>query len=118
MHRRFAVLRHYQTVPVIFVRNGERCFFQAVEQTFLGIAVVVKGLMVVDMIACEIREQCSVKVQACDALLCYGMAADFHERIFAPSIRHAAQQAVQFDGIRRGMGGRYRFVLDIIDHGG
>ena len=94
MDCRLAVLRHHKPVLVVFVRYGKSTLLQSVKQPFLGVAIVVKGLMVVDVIAREVGKQRSVEVQTCDALLCDGMTAYFHEGVFTSCLHHATQQPV------------------------
>ena len=117
MHGCLAVLRHDKAVLIIEVGHGKSRFLKPVEEMLLRIAVVIEGLMVVDMIAGEVGEQRAVKVQSGDALLGDCVRRDLHERIRTAGIHHAAEQAVQLDGIGRRMRCLYGFVLDIIDHG-
>ena len=67
------------------------------------------------MIARKVGEECAVEVKSGDTFLSDSVAADLHESIFATGIHHPAQQTVQFKRVRRGMGGRNGFVLNIID---
>ena len=114
----FAVLGHDETVAVVFVRHRKGCGFEVVEEALLRIAVVIEGLMVVDMIAREVGEECSVEVESCYALLGDGVRGDLHEGMGAARIDHAAKEAVEFDGVGRGMGGGDGFGLDIVDDRG
>ena len=50
------VLGHHQTVLVVSVGYGEGVGFETVEEALLGVAVVVEGLVVVDMVAREAGE--------------------------------------------------------------
>ena len=117
LHIRLAVLRHDESVLVIFVRHRESCLLQSVKQPFLRIAVVVKSLMVVYMIPRQVGKQRSVKVQTGYTFLRNRVRTNFHKRVLATCIHHPSQQTVQFDRVRRRMSCRNRLVLDIIDHG-
>ena len=116
MYSCFAVLRHDQTVLVIFIGDSEGAFFECVKEAFLCVAVVIEGLVIINMIACKVGEQRSVEVESGNAFLCDGMAADFHESVSATGIYHATQQTVQLQCIRSGVGGWNGFVFNIIDN--
>ena len=91
MHRRLAVLRHHQTVLVIFVGHRKSLLLQTVKQPFLRVAVVVEGLVIINMIAREVREKRSVKIQSRNAFLRDSMTAHLHKRVLAPGIHHLPQ---------------------------
>ena len=50
------ILRHYEPILVILIRYGKGIGFECIEQTLFRVAVVIKGLVVVDMIAREVGE--------------------------------------------------------------
>ena len=110
------VLHHEQAVLVVEVRDGEGGLRQHVEEGFFRIAVVLEGLVVIQMVAREIGEQSTGKLQPADALLGNGMAGALHEGIVATGIDHSGQQAVQFDGIGRGVRSGDGLVLDVVAH--
>ena len=118
MYGCLAVLRHDESVLVVFVGHGERTLLQSVEQPFLCVAVVIEGLVVVDVIPREVGEQRAVEIQSGDTLLRDGVGGDLHERVFASGVHHPSQQTVQLNRVRRRVRRRNGFVLDIIDHGG
>ena len=117
LHRSLRVLHHHHAVLVVGIRYGERCLRQLVEECLLCIAVVLKRLVVVQMVACQVCKQSSSKVQSSDALLCYGVGAALHEGILASGVHHPAEQIVQLDRVRCGVVGRNRLVLDVVAHG-
>ena len=59
--------------------------------------------MVVEVVAREVGEDTSRKAQAADALLVDGVAAAFHEGVFATCICHLPEQAVERHGIGCGV---------------
>ena len=59
--------------------------------------------MIVQVVACEIRENAPGKVQTTDTLLMNGVRRTFHESIFTSRIHHFGQQAVQRHGVGRGV---------------
>ena len=118
MNGGFAVLGHDESVLIVLVGDGEGRGFEVVEEALLRIAVVIESLMVVDMIAREVGEECSVEVETGDALLGDGVRRDLHEGMGAARVDHAAKEAVEFDGVGRGMGGGDGFGLDIVDDRG
>ena len=111
-----AVLRHHKSVFVVLVGNRKSRLFESVEQAFFGVAIVVEGLMIVDMVAGEVGEQCPVEIQSRDTFLRNGMTADFHKRVFATGVHHTPKQSVQFDSIGGGVCGGNGFVLYIVHH--
>ena len=59
---RLAVLRHDQSILIVFVCDGKSTLFETIEEAFLGIAVVVKSLVIINVVACEIGEECAIEV--------------------------------------------------------
>ena len=108
------ILYHKQAVLVVGVGDGKGILAQTIEEGFLGIAVVLHGLVIVQMVACQVCEQASCKFQAADAFLCDGMAATLHKGIVATSIHHLCQQAVELDGVWSRMTGRDGLAFDIV----
>ena len=115
---RLAVLRHDQSILIIFVRDGKSSLFETIEEAFLGVAVVVKSFVIINVVACEISEECAVKVQTRDALLGNRVTAHFHECVLATCVHHAAQETIECYGVRSGVGGGYCLIINIINHGG
>ena len=87
---RLAVLRHDQSILIIFVRDGKSALFETIEEAFLGIAVVIKCLVIINVVACEIGKERTVKVQTRNALLGNRVATHFHECVLATCVHHAA----------------------------
>ena len=112
------VLGHDQAVLVVSVGYDECVGFETVEEALLGVAVVVEGLVVVDMIAREVGEECAIVVEPRNTLLRDGVAADFHEGVLAACVQHAAQQSVEFEGIWRGVRGGDGLVINVVADGG
>ena len=116
IYLRTAVLRHHESVFIIFIRHRERAFLQPVKQPFLRVAVVVERLMIVDMIACQVRKQCPIKIQSRYPFLCYRVRRYLHKRVLATRFYHLRQQPVQLQRIRCRVCRRNSFVFDIIDY--
>ena len=112
------VLDHEHAVLVIGVGKCKGVFRQSVEEHLLGIPVVLEGLVVVEMVACEVGENTSHERQAADAPLMDGMAGTLHEGILAACRSHSGKEIVQLDGVRRGVVGRYFLVVDVVADGG
>ena len=90
---------------------------QGIEEGLLGVAVVLEGLVIVHVVACQIGEDASGKRQPGDALLCHAVAAHLHECILAALVGHLSQQAVECDGVGRGHLRRHGFSVDIVADG-
>ena len=118
LHRGARVLNHHHSVLIVGIGNGKRLLGQHVEEGFLGIAIVLEGFVIVQMVACEVREHAAGEGQSANALLRDGMRTALHKHIFAPRLHHPMQQGVKRDGIRRGMVGRYGLVFDVVAHRG
>ena len=71
--RSLRVLNHDHAVLVIGIRDGEGRLGQPVEESLLRVAIVLESLMIVQMVAREIGEDASGKLQSADALLMDGM---------------------------------------------
>ena len=68
------VLGHYEAVLVINIGDSKGLFIQAVKESFLGIAVVLESLMIIQMISCKIGEDASGKGQTANSFLCNSVA--------------------------------------------
>ena len=97
------VLNHHHTVLVIGIGDSKSRLGQHVEECFLCVTIVLKGLMIVQMVTGKVCEESSLKAQTADTLLGDGVARTFHKGILTASFHHTGKQAVQFNGIRRGM---------------
>ena len=118
MHLGAGVLSHHEAVFVVEVGDYEGVFGEGVEEGLLGAQVVVYGLMVVHVVACEVGEDTSGKLKASDTALRYGVGAHLHENILAAFVGHASQQSIEGDGIGCSVLGRDGFAVDIVAHGG
>ena len=116
LHHSLGVLHHHHSVLVVGVGYGESRLGQSVEERLLGIAVVLKRLVVVQMVAREVGEHSSCEVQTAYALLRDGMRAAFHERILTSCLHHACQQGVEFYRVGRGVVGWNLLVHNIVAH--
>ena len=47
LHRGLAVLHHHHAILVVSISNGKGIFGQAIKESFLGVTIVLKGLMIV-----------------------------------------------------------------------
>ena len=103
LHLCFAVLHHHHTVLVIGIGDSKSRLGQHVEKCFLCVTIVFKGLMIVQMVTGKVCEESSLKAQTADTLLGNRMTGTFHKGILTASFHHTGKQAVQFNGIRRGM---------------
>ena len=112
------VLHHHHPVLVVGIGDGKGFLGQQVEKGLLGIAIVLEGLVIVEMVAGEVGEDASRKLQSADALLGDGMAGTLHKGIFAALLHHLGQQAVEFDGSGSGMVGGNGLAVDIVADGG
>ena len=114
LHRGFGILHHHHSVLVVGVGYGESRLGQTVEESLLGVAVVLESLMIIEMVACKVCEYTSGEMQSADTFLCYGVRAALHERIFTSGLNHACQQSIELYRVGRGMVGRYLLVYDIV----
>ena len=70
--------------------------------------------MIVEMVAGEICEYTASEDKPTDAVLHHAVGTYFHEGITTTLIGHAPEQAIESDGIRRGMTCGDCFVVDIV----
>ena len=54
LHLGLGVLYHVLSVLVIGIGNGKSIFVETVEESFLRIAIVLNGLVIVQMVACQV----------------------------------------------------------------
>ena len=108
------ILHHHTAVLVVGIGNGKGVLAQSVKKRLFGITVVLEGLMVVQMVACQVGKQSSSKGQATDALLGNGMTATLHEGVFTAGIHHLGQQFVELDRVWSSMVSGNSLVLDIV----
>ncbi len=62
MYRRLAVLRHDESVLVVFIGDSKSGPFESVKQAFFRIAVVVESFVIINMIAREVGEQRAIEI--------------------------------------------------------
>ena len=117
LHGSLGVLYHDHAVLVVGIGNGKGCLRQSVEECLLGVAVVLECLVVIEMVAGEVGEQASGKLQSSDTLLCDGVRRALHEGILAASLYHLAQEHVQLDRVWGGMVGRDSLVFNVVADG-
>ena len=114
LHLCLRILNHHTTIFIVGIRNGESILGQSIEESFLGITVVLKGLVVVQMVTSKIGKETTCKFQSANTLLGNSMTGALHKGILTACLYHLSQQSVEFDGIRSGMVGRNHLVLDIV----
>ena len=68
------------------------------------------------MVARQVSEHTTRKLQTSNTLLGNGMAGAFHKHILAACQYHLFQQFVQFYGVRRSVGSGYGLVFDVVAH--
>ena len=76
------------TMPFFGIGDGKGAFGEHVEKCFLGITVVLESAVIVKVVACQVGEYASREVQTSDTVLVDGMAAAFHEYVFASCFYH------------------------------
>ena len=118
LHGSLGVLYHDHAVLVVGVGDGEGCLRKSVEERLLGIAIVLEGLVIIQVVTGEVGKQASCEVETTDALLCDGVRRALHESILATSLYHSAQQLVQLDRVWSGVVGRDSLVFYIVAYGG
>ena len=114
LHLCLRILNHHTTILIVGIRNGESILWQSVEEGFLGITVVLKGLVVVQMVTSKVGKETTSKFQPTNTLLSDSMTGTFHKGILTTCLYHLSQQSVEFDGIRGGMVGRNHLVFNIV----
>ena len=87
-HRRRGVLHHHAPVPVISVRQRESALGQPVEKELLGPDVLGEGLVVVEVVVCDVREDAARKIESPCAFLHDSVRRALHEAVFAPGVGH------------------------------
>ena len=73
-HRSLRVLYHDHAVLVIGVGDGKGIFRQSVKEHLLGVAIVLKRLMIIQMVTGEIGKNTTCELQSTDTFLMNGMA--------------------------------------------
>ena len=112
------VLHHYHAVLVVGVGDGESRLGQSVEECLFGVAIVLEGLVIVEVVAREVGEYASGEFQSANAFLVYGVRRALHEGVLASGLYHLAQELVQLYWVRCGVVGWYWLAVDIVAHGG
>ena len=109
------VLHHDAAVLVVGVRQGESPGGQTVEKELLGPDVLGEGLVVVEVVVGDVREDAACEMQPPRALLHDGMRRTLHEAVFAPFVGHLAHHGVQPHGVGRGVGRLDDAFADFVD---
>lgn len=109
------VLHHDAAVFVVGVRQGEGILGEGVEEEFFGADVFGEGLVVVEMVVGDVREDAAREMQSPRALLHDGMRRTLHETVFAPFVGHLAHHGVQPHGVGRGVGRLDDAFADFVD---
>ncbi len=74
--------------------------------------------MVIEVVVGDVGEDSSGEGRACDAFLHDAVGADLHEAVVAAPFGHFGQHGVETDGVRRGVRGGTRFVVDPVNDRG
>ena len=87
------------------------------EQFHLGLEVVFHGMVVVQMVLGQVREDAHIEVDARHAFLVQGVGGDFHGYAAAAVFQHFLQQVFQFQRTRRGVRGGGDFLPVVVGDG-
>ena len=112
------VLEHNHARLVVQVCQGESRGRQLVEETLLGAEVVLHGLVIIQVVACQIRKDTPVEIQTADATLVDGVRANLHEGILAFVGNHIRHEAVEGQRVGSRMLRRDRPLVDVVAYGG
>ena len=115
-HPRRGVLHHDAAVAVVGVRQREGPRGQAVEEALLRPDVFGEGLVVVEVVVRQIREDAAREDEPPRALLHDGVRGALHEAEFAPGVGHLAHHGVQADRVGRRVRRPDFAAVDPIDH--
>ena len=110
----FGVLHHKHAVLIVSICNSESTLRQHIKESLLRITIVLYSLMIIQMVASQIGEDTTCKLQSTNTLLGNGMTRALHEDILTTGFYHTMKQFIQFYGIWCCMTGGYRFALDIV----
>ena len=110
------VLHHHAAVAVVDVCQGESLCAESVEEEFLGADVFGEGLVVVEVVVRDVREDAAREVQAPRAFLYDGVRRTLHETVFAPLVGHLPHHGVQPHGVGCGVRRFDGAVADFVDH--
>ena len=117
-HFRGGVLDHHGTVLVIHVDDGVCLLGEVVEEQLLTAEVFGEGLVVIQVVVREVGEDAGGELQSGDPLLLHADGAHFHEAVAASGLHHLRQEAVDRDGVSRGIGGLQPLVVHIVGNRG
>ena len=109
-----AVGDHPLTPRVIGIVNGQ---IAALEEDGLGIAVLLHGLMEVQMVAAQIGVDTHGEADAIHAVKAQCVGGDLHHHVGAARVRHLTEQAVQLEGFGGSALGRDDFLADHVLNG-
>ena len=73
LYLRLSVLNHHHAIFVVGIGDSKGCLWQHIEECFLGIAIVLECLMVVEVVASKVGEYTASELQTTDTLLSYRM---------------------------------------------
>ena len=74
--------------------------------------------MVIEVFVRDVREDTPGERQPGDAFLDDAVGTDLHEAVVASAFRHLCQHGIEADGVRRGVRGGKRLVVDSVDDRG
>ena len=87
----FGVLHHKQAILIIGIRNSKGSLWQHIEKRLLGIAIVLYGLMIIQVITSQISKDATSEFQTTNTLLGDGMTRALHESILTTCLYHASK---------------------------
>src|SRR5574344_2094629 len=99
LHRDFII--EAEAVSVIHIDDGDAVLAEVLrEQKLLRLEVVLHRLVIIQMIAGEVREKSALESDARDAALVQGMRGCFHHEIRAARIDRVLREGVKFNEAR------------------
>ena len=88
------VLQHDHPPLVVSVHKCESITAQFVKKFLLGLDIIFKGLVIVEVIVSNVGKQSPGELKTCNPLLVHGMRTDLHKCMSAARSRHLFQQLV------------------------
>ena len=109
MHRAFGALDHDVRPLVVSIDDADIALR---EQQRLGLGVGLHGLVEVQMVLRQVREDAHLKSDALHAVQHQRVGRHLHDRVRAAGVGHPAQELLQLIGVGRGVLGVQHLVAD------